>query len=189
MALTYTPKLSSQKMPSFRASTVTGETWTSDALLSAPAKVIVFICNHCPYVKAIESRLIRLARALQAQSVPLIGICSNDPEEYPEDQPQELLKRWREQEYGFTYLVDTDQSIAKAFGAVCTPDFFVYDKDDQLAYRGRLDDSWKDESKVTREELKQAVEAVLQGRKIAEPQSPSMGCSIKWKDTARSNNV
>lgn len=182
MALLYTPEVPmGTSMPKFELKTVEGRNWSSDKISNTPSKVIVFMCNHCPYVKAIEERLIVLARELAAKNVPLVGICSNDPTEYPEDAPSELLKRWREREYGFEYLVDETQEVARTFGAVCTPDFFVYDGKNQLAYRGRLDDSWKDPNKVTRRELKLAVEKILAGKPI-DVQSPSMGCSIKWRD-------
>lgn len=182
MALTYTPESEmGTQMPQFKIPAVTGEHWSSDQILAKPAKVIVFMCNHCPYVKAIENRLIELAAELKSHNIPFIGICSNDPTEYPEDSAQELLARWREKHYNFPYLVDLDQSVARTFGAVCTPDFFVYDSNNRLAYRGRLDDSWKDESKVKNQELKNATLKIAKGEKLSEPQIPSMGCSIKWK--------
>ncbi len=182
MSLLYTPEVAlGAEMPKFKLKTVDERNWSSDQIAKAPAKVIVFMCNHCPYVKAVESRIITLARALAVQGVPLVGICSNDPTDYPEDAPAELLKRWREREYGFDYLIDDTQDVARAFGAVCTPDFFAYDKQNRLSYRGRLDDSWKDPSKVKRNELKVAVDKILKGESIAE-QSPSMGCSIKWRE-------
>jgi peroxiredoxin len=187
MALTYTPSHElGARLPEFELKTVEGQNWSSTEIVQAPAKVIVFMCNHCPYVKAIEGRLISLGRDLKKLEVPLIGICSNDPSEYPEDGPEQLLLRWREKKYEFTYLVDETQAVARSFGAVCTPDFFVYDGHNRLTYRGRLDDSWRDESKVTRRELKLAVEKILSEKQsstqiIKIEQVPSMGCSIKWK--------
>ncbi|OFZ14874.1 MAG: hypothetical protein A2Z20_04610 [Bdellovibrionales bacterium RBG_16_40_8] len=182
MALTYTPQTdTSHKLPDFTLKTVEGKNWSSQTIKLAPAKVIVFMCNHCPYVKAIESRLIKLADYCQTNGVTFVGICSNDSKDYPEDEPKELLKTWREGKYNFIYLIDIDQTVAKTFGAVCTPDFFVYDKSNSLVYRGRLDDSWRDESKVTREELKEAIDAILRDIPLSREVSPSMGCSIKWK--------
>jgi len=142
---------------------------------------VAFICNHCPYVKAIEDRLLELPRAYAPAQMQVVAICSNDPADYPEDAPSELKRRWQEKNYPFPYLVDESQSVARAFGAVCTPDIFVYDGARRLAYRGRIDDSWKDESKVTKRELAEALDALLAGQKPATPQRPSMGCSIKWK--------
>ncbi|MCB0350355.1 MAG: thioredoxin family protein [Bdellovibrionales bacterium] len=183
MALTYTPDNSlGQALPDFTLPTVDGKTWSSQSIHSAPVKVIVFMCNHCPYIKAIENRLIQAAKELKAKGVPFIGICSNDSDEYPEDHPNELLKSWREKNYNFPYLVDETQAIAKAFDAVCTPDFFVFDNQNKLRYRGRLDDSWKDESKVTQHELMDAVDALLNNKEPSLEQRPSMGCSIKWKN-------
>ncbi len=187
MALTYTPtgELGSL-MPAFNLKTVDGQTWSSTSIRGAKAKVVVFMCNHCPYVKAIEDRLIQLAKDLAKDNVPFVGICSNDPDEYAEDHPKQLLARWREKNFGFTYLVDDGQAVARSFGAVCTPDFFVYDDQERLVYRGRLDDSWRDEKKVTRRELKAAVSRILSEPRTTEKmivieQTPSMGCSIKWK--------
>jgi len=183
MALLYTPQPDiGRPLPHFQLNDVNGQPWSSESINAAPAKVIVFMCNHCPYVKAIEDRLIQLAHDLAKKDVPFIAICSNDANEYPEDSPTELLRRSKEKEYPFTYLVDTDQIVARTFGAVCTPDFFVYDKNNCLAYRGRLDDSWKDATKVIREELKEAVYKILEGKGLGDQQIPSMGCSIKWKE-------
>lgn len=181
MALTYTPHAKNEIMPHFNLKTVTGENWTSQSISQSPAKVIAFICNHCPYVKAIENRLIKLAKRLKSVNVPFIGVCANDPTEYPDDSPAELLKRWQKMQYDFTYLIDETQAVAKAFGAVCTPDFFVYNQENKLIYRGRLDDSWKDETKVKSEDLRLAVDAILSGATNIAEQSPSMGCSIKWR--------
>jgi peroxiredoxin len=183
MALTYTPNSSlGQKMPEFTLNTVEDKPWSSQTIHNAPAKVVVFMCNHCPYIKAIENRIIQLANTLKIKGIPLVGICSNDSNEYTEDQPSELLKSWSEKKYNFTYLVDETQSVAKAFGAVCTPDFFVYDRKNKLRYRGRLDDSWKDELKVTQQELRDAVDALLNNMEPSLEQYPAMGCSIKWKN-------
>jgi hypothetical protein len=141
----------------------------------------MFICNHCPYVKAVEDRIIRLAKDYAPRGVQVAGICSNDAETYPDDAFDALAVRWRERGYGFPYLHDESQDVARAFGAVCTPDIFVYDREGRLAYRGRIDDSWKDESKVTTRELAGALDALLAGERPAEKQRPSMGCSIKWR--------
>jgi thiol-disulfide isomerase/thioredoxin len=148
-----------------------------------PAEVLVvmFICNHCPYVQAVEDRLIRLAREYGPRGVQLVGVCSNDAANYPDDAFDRLAERWRRKSYGFPYLHDESQAVARAFGAVCTPDIFVYDRQRQLAYRGRIDDSWKDETKVQRRELAAALDALLEGGRPSSEQRPSLGCSIKWK--------
>jgi hypothetical protein len=140
----------------------------------------MFICNHCPYVKAIEDRLIALARDLRELGVETIGICSNDAQNYPDDSFANLKKRAEEKNYTFAYLHDEDQSVAHRFDAVCTPDFFMYDKDRKLYYRGRLDDSWKDPAQVTKRELFLAAQGMMQGQKPPVSQTSSMGCNIKW---------
>lgn len=183
MALTYTPQAElGSPCPEFKLPSVDGRSISSADYRNAKALVVMFICNHCPYVQAIEDRLIALAKEYQAQGVAFVGICANDPSEYPEDAPAELLKRWREKSYGFPYLVDESQAVARAFGAVCTPDFFVYDQRGHLAYRGRLDDSWRNPAAVQKRELKSALDALLQGNPLNSVQNPSMGCSIKWKN-------
>lgn len=145
------------------------------------ALLIAFICNHCPYVRAIEDRLIKLAKAFKKEDFQLVGICSNDAKGYPSDSPDELRKRWQEKSYGFEYLVDEDQSVAKKFNAVCTPDLFLYDQDRKLYYHGRLDDNWQSEEKVTSQDMYKAIVDMLNSKEPPKEQKPSMGCSIKWK--------
>jgi thiol-disulfide isomerase/thioredoxin len=143
--------------------------------------VTMFICNHCPYVKAIEDRVMALAREFEGRGVQFVAICSNDAASYPDDAPAALAARARQKGYGFPYLHDETQEVARAFGAVCTPEFFVHDAAGRLAYRGRLDDSWKEPAKVTRRELAAAIDAVLAGRPVEDPQRPALGCGIKWR--------
>lgn len=182
MALTYTPDPEINKAcPDFHLPAVDGKFYSLQDFKVGQPLVVMFICNHCPYVVAVEDRLIELGHKLKAENIPLIAICSNDAEDYPADSFQNLQIRAREKKYPFVYLHDESQEVAKKFGAVCTPDFFVYDKDLKLAYRGRLDDSWKEPAKVTREELLEAALALKEGHKLNDKQTPSMGCSIKWK--------
>lgn len=143
--------------------------------------VMMFICNHCPYVKAVEDRILRLVREYEGKSVQFVGICSNDPTDYPEDSFENLQKRWRQKNYGFPYLHDLEQVVAKIFKAVCTPEFFVYGSDRKLAYHGRLDDNWKEPQAVRQRELKEAINLLLADKTIDFKQTPSMGCSIKWR--------
>jgi peroxiredoxin len=170
--------------PDFRLPAVDGKTYARDDFAAAPVLCVRFICNHCPYVKAVEDRIIRLARAFEGRGVQMVAICANDAESYPDDGFDKLAERWQQKGYGFPYLHDEAQDVARAFGAVCTPDIFVYDRARKLAYRGRIDDSWKDESKVTRQELRDALEALVDGRSPPAQQRPSMGCSIKWRQQA-----
>jgi peroxiredoxin len=181
MAVETPPPVLGTPCPDFRLPGVDGRTYARDDFASAPVLVVMFICNHCPYVKAVEDRLIRLAREVGPRGVQLVGICANDAATYPDDAFDKLAARWRERGYGFPYLHDESQEVARAFGAVCTPDIFVYDRARRLAYRGRIDDSWKDEAKVQRRELAEAIDALLAGRAPAPDQRPSMGCSIKWR--------
>jgi len=184
MAVETPPPELGAKCPDFRLPAVDGTSYARDDFAGKSVLVVMFICNHCPYVKAVEDRLIRLARELEPRGVQFVAICSNDADNYPDDAFDRLAARWRERGYGFPYLHDEAQDVAHAFGAVCTPDIFVYDGDRRLAYRGRVDDSWKDESRVTKRELAEAIEALVAGQRPPREQRPSMGCSIKWRQAA-----
>ncbi len=169
-------------LPAFSLVSVCGEPFDSREIAGEPL-VVVFTCGHCPYVQAIEDRMLALAKAYIPRGVRWIGIASNDPALYPdEDSPEALCRRRREKGYPFPILFDSTQEVAKAFGAACTPEFFVYDRSQRLYYHGRLDDNWKDASAVTRQELREALEALLAGAPAPQPQYPAMGCSIKWKN-------
>lgn len=173
------PDFNSQ-CPDFILPAVTGGTFSLADFRNEKPFVVMFICNHCPYVIAIEDRLIQLGNDLKKQSIHLIAICSNDENTYADDSFINLQKRATDKKYSFVYLHDKSQEVAKNFGAVCTPDFFVFDKTAKLAYRGQLDDSWKDSSQVKTRELFEAVLELAAGKTISRPQTSSMGCSIKW---------
>lgn len=182
MALVHTPELEFGKpIPDFNSVLAMDEKKYSlqDIPKNNPV-LFMFICNHCPYVKAIEDRLITLGHDLKKINVAVFAVCSNDSQKYSEDSYLNLQKRAREMQYPFIYLHDADQKMAQNFGAVCTPDFFLYDKNHRLAYRGRLDDSWKDPQLVTRRELFLAATLLAENKAISSPQIASMGCSIKW---------
>lgn len=168
-------------IPSFQLTSVDGRRYSLEDFKDRPAVVIMFICNHCPYVQAVEDRILQLVREYTPRGVQFIGICSNDPTDYPDDRPENLRRRWEQKNYGFPYLIDETQEVAKAYGAVCTPEFYLADGERKLVYHGRLDDNWKEPEKVKHRELRDAIEAVLAGGKPSEDQKPSMGCSIKWK--------
>ena len=182
MALTYTPEKNQfgSDCPDFKLPAVDGKSYQKTDFLNGRPLVVMFICNHCPYVQAIEDRLIQLAADLKKHSIHVVGICSNDDKNYPDDSFANLKKRAEEKNYPFVYLHDETQQIARTFGAVCTPDFFVFDNSGKLAYRGRLDDSWKNASQVQQRELFDAVIELHSNKPISRPQIPSMGCSIKW---------
>jgi peroxiredoxin len=166
--------------PDFKLLGVDGKYHTRSDYSSTKALVVMFICNHCPYVQAVENRIILLSKELLALGAKIVAISSNDAVSYPEDSFENMKSRAITKNYPFPYLHDNDQSVARSFGAVCTPDFFVFDGELKLAYRGRLDDSWKSPKEVTRHELRHAVLQLLQNREVPIIQYPSMGCSIKW---------
>ena len=161
-----------------------GRVWTLDQVRGPNGLLVMFICNHCPYVKAIRRKLARDTRDLQALGIGSVGIMSNDIRDYPEDAPEEMQRVSREFDFGFPYLIDETQQVAKTYGAVCTPDFFGYNAELELQYRGRLDAAGAraDADEETRE-LFEAMSAVARTGRGPEQQVPSMGCSIKWKAT------
>lgn len=167
-------------MPRFSLPSVDGKQYSCEQFQSK-ALLVAFICNHCPYVRAIEDRLLKLALSFSPDELQVVAICSNDFETYVDDHPDQLLKRSLVKSYPFPYLVDETQEVARNFDAACTPDLFLFDAHRDLYYHGRLDDSWKDEAKVTREELKDAINELINGRPAPALQHPSMGCSIKWR--------
>lgn len=180
MSLTYSQDLDlGSKLPVFKLKT-TEDQWVSEKDFSNQILVISFICNHCPYVKAIEDRLITTANDIKELGGAWLAVCSNDASEYPEDSFESLRDRAREKSYPFFYAVDESQQFAKKMQAVCTPDFFVFDSQHLLRYRGRLDDSWRDPKKVRRSELLEAARALARGGPVDPDMKPAMGCSIKW---------
>ena len=143
--------------------------------------VIIFMCNHCPYVKAVLKRIIALQNEFIDRGVQFIGINSNDATRYPDDSLENMKIIAKENDFSFPYLIDPSQEVAKSYDAVCTPDMYVYGKNRKLVYRGRIDDNWEDSEKVTQQDLKLALENILSREVITSKQIPSMGCSIKWK--------
>jgi peroxiredoxin len=157
-----------------------GQTYSPSDFDDKKILAIIFMCNHCPYVKAVIDRLIAIQSDYAEKGVQLIGINANDSENYPEDS-FEAMQEWVEEiGINFPYLHDESQEVAKAYQAQCTPDIYVFDQKRQLAYHGRIDDNWQDESLVTKQDLRTALDAILEGQEIPE-QYPSMGCSIKWR--------
>ena len=165
--------------PSFNLPDTNGNNISLD-YFESETLVVIFTCNHCPYAKAVEDRLVNLGNDYKGRT-DFVLISSNDIENYPADSPEKMAEKAKDKNYPFPYLFDETQEIAKAYSAVCTPDIFLYNKDRKLEYRGRLDDNWQNPQSVTREELKMAIDAVLSGSKIEFDQIPSMGCNIKWK--------
>lgn len=165
--------------PDFTLPGVDGRLWSLHDF-HCPALLVVVMCNHCPYVQAIDERLNALAKAY-AGRCGVVAINANDAVTHPDDSFEAMRQRAQARGYVFPYVWDEEQTVARAFGAVCTPDFFLYDSHRRLMYRGRLDDNWKDAAHVTRQDLREAIDGVLEGRDPLTVQHPSMGCSIKWK--------
>lgn len=184
MALTYSEMIPLGKAaPAFELKGIDGNTYSLDGFKGKNAVVIMFLCVHCPYVKAVEERIAAISREYSLRGVQFIAINSNDTDKYPEDSPENMKQQSDRLQFGFPYLIDETQEVARAYGAVCTPDIFVFDRNFRLVYRGRIDDSWKDPSKIKRRDLREALEASLSGSPVNEDQIPSMGCSIKWRET------
>lgn len=153
-----------------------------DDLSGAPALLVMFLCNHCPYVQHLGRELGLLTQRFLARGVAVVGINANDADAYPEDAPDRMPGEARRYGWDFPYLHDGDQTVAAAYRAACTPDFFLFDADRRLVYRGQFDGSRpRNDVPVTGGDLRAAVEAVLAGTPIPEPQTPSLGCSIKWR--------
>jgi peroxiredoxin len=167
--------------PAFRLPATDGQTYALDNIAGPNGTVIAFICNHCPYVKAVIDRLVADAKMLMPEGIGFAAICANDAKAYPEDSFDNMQRFAKAHGFPFPYLHDEDQSVARAYGAVCTPDFFGYDKERKLRYRGRLDEGRTAPIPSTaRRELVEAMRAIASGGAPAE-QVPSVGCSIKWK--------
>lgn len=163
--------------------TVSGKMMSLSDLKSDRATVVMFICNHCPYVKHVQNGIIELANDYQPKGVAFIAISPNDPDSYPEDAPDKMKEVAVRMGYPFPYLFDETQDVARAYRAACTPDFFVYDRKMKLVYRGQMDDARPQNGvSVTGNDLRSALNNVLNGESVNPMQKPSMGCSIKWKN-------
>lgn len=168
--------------PDFRLPDTNGKIVSLADFKTAPALAVLFICNHCPYVKHIRAGLADLAREYQKRGAAIVAISSNDVKNYPDDSPEKMKKEVAAAGYVFPYLYDESQSVARAYQAACTPDIFVFDKNHKLAYRGQFDDSRPGNGRpVTGKDLRAALDAILQGKPVPDPQTPSIGCNIKWK--------
>jgi peroxiredoxin len=161
--------------------TVSGRPVSSGSLLGKPS-VVIFICNHCPYVKHIRAGLAAFGRYCQEQGVAMVAISSNDAVTYPDDSPENMALEAKDAGYVFPYLFDESQAVARAFEAACTPDLYIYDAEGKLAYRGQFDDARpKNDAPVTGKDARAAVAALLAGQAPSAEQQPSIGCNIKWK--------
>ena len=170
------------KAPEFTLKDANGESFTMREHLGEKGLLVMFICNHCPYVKRIATQLAEDTKALKTEGINVLAVMSNDYREYEADSPENMLKFAEENGFEFPYLVDEDQSVGKAYGAICTPDFFWLNRKGELQYRGRLDDSRPNSDLAERTpELLNAMRKISETGKGPKDQLPSMGCSIKWK--------
>jgi peroxiredoxin len=168
--------------PPFSLPDPTGRVVSLDDFAGAPALLVTFICNHCPYVKHLKPALSALAREYQLRNVAVVAINSNDPEAYPDDDVEHMRLDAETFSYTFPYLVDVNQDVAAAYSAACTPEFYVFDADRRLVYRGQFDGSRPGNGvPVTGRDVRAALDAVLEGRPVSREQSPSIGCNIKWR--------
>jgi len=168
--------------PDFHLPDTNGKIISLKDFQDAPALLIIFMCNHCPFVKHILNDLVELIKDYQERSVAVVGINSNNFENYPEDCPKIMKETTKKKGFTFPYLYDESQEVAKSYSAACTPDFFLFDKERKLVYRGQMDDSRPDNNiPITGLDLIKAMDSVLAGRDVSHIQKPSMGCNIKWK--------
>ena len=159
---------------------VDGRTYSRTDFAGKKALVVVFSCNHCPYVQAYEDRINAIAREYAPKGVALVAINANDVKAYPDDNFDAMVTRARQKGFVFPYLRDDTQQVASAFGAECTPEVFIVDRAGTICYHGGIDDNYKEPDRVTAHHLRNAIEDIIAGRPIAEPQTRAMGCSIKW---------
>jgi peroxiredoxin len=170
------------KAPAFSLVNVDGRTVSMADFQGAPALLVVFMCNHCPFVKHLADPLAQFAAEYMRKGAAVVGINSNDVANYPADSPEQMVREAEERGYPFPYLYDETQEVAKTYRAACTPDFFLFDGDRRLVYRGQFDSSRPDSGiPITGADLRAATDAVLAGKKPSEKQLPSIGCNIKWK--------
>jgi len=171
------------KAPSFKLpETISGKTMSLSEMKGGKATLIMFICNHCPFVLHINAELVRIANSYQSKGISFIAISSNDVEKYPQDSPELMKVHANKSGYSFPYLYDESQEVAKAYKAACTPDLFLFDENLKCVYRGQFDNSRPGNNlPVTGADLRAALDCVVSGKKISEDQIPSIGCNIKWK--------
>ena len=174
------------KAPAFNLpDTVSGENRSLSGLKGDKGTLVMFICNHCPFVKHVNPELVRLALDYQDRGIGFIAISSNDVENYPEDHPDKMRETAAREGYPFPYLYDASQEVAREYQAACTPDFYLFGPDLKLYYRGQLDGSRPgNEVPLTGEDLRNALDCLLEGRPVPTDQKPSLGCNIKWKESS-----
>lgn len=168
--------------PAFNLPNFNGNYFSIEDFKDSPALLVMFICCHCPYVIHVREGLVEMIKEYQAKGAAVVGINSNDVKNYPQDRPEKMAEDAEKYGYTFPFLFDESQEVAMAYKAACTPDFFLFDKDRKLVYRGRMDSSRpENDLPVTGVDLRAAMDAVLENREVAQEQIPSLGCNIKWK--------
>ncbi len=168
-------------MPDFTLKDPHDQTFTGSEWLGNKGLLVIFTCNHCPYAQAVWPRVIKLAQLARPLGIKTLAINPNIHPDYPDDSPEKMVEWIKKMGIDFPYLVDDSQEVAKLFKAQCTPDIYLFDKDQKLIYHGRIDDNWKDSAQVTKEDLKEAILCCSKEKPVSPQQYPSMGCSIKWR--------
>ncbi|MDX9711171.1 MAG: thioredoxin family protein [Ignavibacteriaceae bacterium] len=169
-------------LPQFNLPGTDGNSYSSEGFKNKNIMIVIFSCNHCPYVQAYEERMINLQKEFKDRGVQIVAINSNDDSKYPEDSFDEMKKRAVERKFNFPYLRDETQKIAKAFGASHTPQIFLFNKERKLKYEGKIDDNWQEPDRVQNHYLRDAITEVLDEREVSIPETFSIGCTIKWKE-------
>lgn len=176
-----TGKAAIQKAPDFNLPGVDGKNHSLKELADKKAVIVIFSCNHCPYVQAYEDRIISIQEDYEGKGVRIVAINSNETEGHPDDSFEDMVKRAKEKKFNFLYLRDDSQEVAKAYGATHTPHVYLFGSNRELAYTGKIDDNWQKPEKVQKRFLREALDAVLAGKPVPEPETFAIGCTIKWK--------
>jgi peroxiredoxin len=169
------------KIPEFNSKGIDGKTYSLESFKDTKGVIIIFSCNHCPYVQAYEGRIKAIQSDYKDKRIAVVAINSNDDVNYPDDSFENMKKRAAEQNFNFIYVRDEDQSVAKKFDATHTPEIFLFDEDKKLVYSGKIDDNWQEPEKVVNHYLRNALNEMLEGNEISVPETYSIGCTIKWK--------
>lgn len=167
--------------PQFNLEGVDGKKYSLSSITDTNALIIIFSCNHCPYVQAYEGRMKQIQEDYKSKGVTIVAINSNEDVNYPDDSFENMKKRATEQRFNFLYLRDEDQSVARAYDATHTPEIFLFDKERKLAFHGKIDDNWQDPNKVQNHYLRNALDELLASKEISVPETFTIGCTIKWK--------
>lgn len=169
------------RSPDFSLPAVDGKFYNLSSFDDKKILIVIFSCNHCPYVQAYEDRIIQIQKDFEKDNMQIVAINSNDDSKYPDDSFEEMKKRAADKKFNFPYLRDETQEVAKAYGATHTPQIFLFDANRKLKYEGKIDDNWQEPRKVKSAYLKDAITEVLNGKEVSVPETFSIGCTIKWK--------